>query len=56
MVLWSKPVVGMSLQGVGSFMLGLIICVFAGYLVIRFIDAPIEKLRIKIKEQNIACN
>lgn len=56
MILWSKPVVGISLQGIGSFILGLIICVFAGYFVIRFIDAPIEKLRTKIKERNAVYN
>lgn len=49
MILWSSPVKGLNIKGVTTTLLALIICILVSYLIVNFIDKPIEKIRKRVK-------
>ena len=50
MVIWGVPVRGLNVEGVISLILALAICFIFSYLIIRFVDAPIDRLRRRVKK------
>lgn len=56
MLIWSIPVRGFTFEGIISFALTLALCFCISYLIIRFVDIPIESIRRKIKKANKKLN
>jgi len=51
MFVFGYPIRGGNIYGVISLCIALIICFVVSYLVIRFVDLPIEKYRYRVKER-----
>ncbi len=52
MLVWSSPIRGNSIEGVVSLIVALLLCFFLSWLIIRYIDRPIERLRTQIKKKS----
>ena len=51
MLIWGEPIRGMDIKGFISLALAMALCLFISYLVIQYVDKPIQKLRKSIKEK-----
>ncbi len=51
MIIFGSPIRGLSIDGIISLSVALIICFVISYLIIRFVDLPIEKYRKKVKKR-----
>jgi len=51
MLLWGEPIRGLNPEGFFSFILAIVISIFVSWIIIKFIDHPIQKLRTSIKNK-----
>lgn len=50
MVVWGRPVQGISLRGIVMFIAAMIMCLVLSWIIVRFIERPMQRLRAKVKE------
>jgi peptidoglycan/LPS O-acetylase OafA/YrhL len=50
MLLFNNPARGLTIQGIVSFLIAILLCAIVSLLIIRYVDRPVEMVRSRIKE------
>ncbi len=56
MLIFGEPLKGLNQEGVISFIVSIAICILVSWMIIKFIDQPIQRFRVAIKEEAIKTN